>query len=147
MTTQLYIVNVEGAILRDGRYLMIVRGAEEEYAAGVLALVGGKVEATENAKDVLEDTLRREIMEEVGVQVGDLAYVHSTQFIVEDGAMVVDIVFLCAYQWGEPRIDDPGEVADILWMSAEDVMQHPKAMPWLQDSIQQVEAVRCKLQW
>ena len=41
---QHYIVNVEGAIVRDGRFLMAVRSEQEAHAPGTLALVGGKVD-------------------------------------------------------------------------------------------------------
>jgi hypothetical protein len=40
----LYIVNVEGAIYLEDRYLLIVRGPGEDHAAGALSLVGGKVD-------------------------------------------------------------------------------------------------------
>jgi 8-oxo-dGTP pyrophosphatase MutT (NUDIX family) len=143
----IYIVNVEGAVLHEGRYLMIVRGAEESHAAGTLALVGGKVETAENQEDVLETTLRREIWEEVGIVVGEIAYVQSTHFIADDGDQVIDIVFLCQYEYGEPVIDNPGEVAEFLWLTAKEILKHPKAPEWTRNSIKRVEAVRRQLGW
>ena len=53
MIADKYTVNVEGAIVKDGRYLMIVRG-EEEYAPGGLSFPGGKVEGAGNLDDILE---------------------------------------------------------------------------------------------
>ena len=38
-----FVVNVEGAIEKDGRYLMIVRGADVAHAPGALSFPGGKV--------------------------------------------------------------------------------------------------------
>lgn len=69
MSVPCYIVNVEEAILKDGRYLMVVRGEAETHARGALTFPGGKVEAAGDFQDVLEGTLRREIREEVGVEV------------------------------------------------------------------------------
>ena len=62
-----YIVNVEGVIYNqeDKKYLMVVRGAGEEYLPGVLTFPGGKVEGAEFEQDILETTIRREILEEV----------------------------------------------------------------------------------
>ncbi len=40
----MFIVNVEGAINKDGKWLMIRRSMKEEHAGGELSLVGGKVE-------------------------------------------------------------------------------------------------------
>ena len=64
----MFVVNVEGAIERNGRYLMIVRGPGESHAPGALSFPGGKVEPTDEAENELESTLRREISEEVGVE-------------------------------------------------------------------------------
>jgi 8-oxo-dGTP diphosphatase len=58
---------------------------------------------------------------------------------------VVDVVFLCRYQSGEPRIDDPGEVAELLWLPAAEVMQHPKVSTWTHSSITRAEKVREQL--
>lgn len=99
MIADKYIVNVEGAIVKDGRYLMVVRG-EEEYAPGGLNFPGGKVEGAGNIDDILEETLRREIAEEVDLEVHDeMAYVRSSAFVAE-GEPVVDVVFLCRWKSG-----------------------------------------------
>jgi len=121
-----YVVNVEAAILRDGRYLMIVRGEQESHAPGVLTLVGGKVENAGDVDDVLEETLRREIKEEVAVEIEDeVAYIESKAFVADDGEPVIDIVFLCRYKSGTPTIADPGEVAALQWMAPEQILAHP----------------------
>jgi 8-oxo-dGTP diphosphatase len=67
-----YVVNVEGAIFRNNQYLMIIRGREEAHASGLLAFVGGTVDSLGQMNDVLENHLRREIMEEVGLTVGEI---------------------------------------------------------------------------
>lgn len=38
----MFIVNVEGAIRKDGKWIIIERSYKEEHAAGSLSLVGGK---------------------------------------------------------------------------------------------------------
>jgi 8-oxo-dGTP pyrophosphatase MutT (NUDIX family) len=143
-----YIVNVEAAIYHDGRYLTIVRGLEESHAPGGLSIPGGKVEASGNVPDVLEATLRREIMEEVGVEVHDeMAYVESNAFVADDGEPVVDIVFLCRYKQGTPTISDPGEVAAIEWMTPDEIQNHPEIAPWTRQSIERAERVRAARRW
>ncbi len=71
-----YIVNVEAVVHRKDRYLMVVRGAGESHAPGLLSLVGGKVEAAGDAQQILEATLRREIREETGIEV--CSRIHAT---------------------------------------------------------------------
>jgi len=139
-----YIVNVEGAIVRGDQYLMIIRGQGETHAGGTVSFVGGKVETTQSGVDVLEEELRSEIMEEVGVQVSEMVYVQSSHFIVGDDR-VVDIVFLCRYETGEPRIADITEVEQILWLKASEVVNHVLCPPWTKSAMQRVEALRQRL--
>jgi 8-oxo-dGTP diphosphatase len=145
-----YIVNVEGAIVRpdDGRYLMVIRGEQESHAPGVLTFIGGKVEDAGIADNVLEETLRREIREEAGVEVFDeMAYVESKAFFADDGDPVVDVVFLCRYRSGRPTVGDPGEVAAVCWMTLEEILGHPKTPPWTRHSIQLAEDRRLAKGW
>lgn len=147
MQANWYIVNVEGAIVKDSRYLMIIRGEGEEHAAGVLAFPGGKVEDNEMASRVLEETLRRELREEVDVEIDDeIVYVDSGAFVAGDDP-VVDIVFLCRYQSGKPRACDPEEVAAVQWMTLNEILTHPKSPPWMSPIIERVEKVRVEKEW
>ncbi|WP_429699420.1 hypothetical protein [Alteribacter keqinensis] len=57
----MFIVNVEAAIYRAGKWLVIKRGKEESHAAGTLALVGGKALNEGAASDILESTIKREV--------------------------------------------------------------------------------------
>jgi 8-oxo-dGTP diphosphatase len=142
-----YIVNVEGAVVKDGRYLMIIRGEGEEHAAGVLAFPGGKVEDNETASYVLEETARRELREEVDVEVGgEMVYVDSASFVA-GGDQVIDVVFLCRYRSGEPRACDADEVAVVQWMTPAEILAHPKSPPWMDPIIKRVEHVRAKMGW
>lgn len=142
-----HIVNVEGAIVRDGRYLLVVRGAKERHAAGMLSLVGGKVEDAGTVANILEDTLRREIIEEIEVEVSDIIYVHSTAFVSDDQEPVVDIVFLCKWAEGEPTIRDFDEVASIRWLTANEVLTSPDTPDWTRNSIRRAEKMRSLLGW
>jgi 8-oxo-dGTP diphosphatase len=145
-----YIVNVEGAVVRseDGRYLMVVRGEQESHAPGALAFPGGKVENAGVMGNVLEETLRREIEEEVGIQVHpDMVYLESNSFITDDGDPVVDVVFLCRYKSGEPIVGDPDEVAAVRWMMADEILDRPETPPWMRQSIELAERKRMAKGW
>jgi 8-oxo-dGTP pyrophosphatase MutT (NUDIX family) len=144
-----YIVNIEGAVVRseDKKYLMMIRGQGEEYLPGVVSFPGGKVENTGFLDDVLEETLRREILEEVGILVHDeMLYVESHSFI-GDGEPCVDIVFLCRHLDGEPVSLDPHEVESVHWMSFDEILQHPNTPEWTKRSIKLVEKKRISNNW
>ena len=65
----------------------------------------------------------------------DLKYVRSITFVIADDVPVVDVLFLGEYESGEPTITDTLEVADILWMTAEEVFQHSKTLPHSVDAM------------
>lgn len=139
-----FIVNVEGAIYREGRWLLIRRGAAEEHAAGTLALVGGKVDADAGVSGtrVLEDALRREIQEEVGLSVGEsMTYSHSTSFVTDRGDAVINVVFVCEGRHGEAVAASPEEVAEILWLTAEEASQREDLPEWTRESLTLAERI------
>lgn len=137
-----FIVNVEAVIVRGERYLMTVRGAGESHAPGTLSFPGGKVELDEIGDDVLETALRREVREEVGLEVSSIRYLESKSFVADDGERVVDIVFLCKSERGEPTMSDPEEIAEVHWLTAQEVYDHPQTPPWTRQSIEKAEVVR-----
>lgn len=44
----MFIVNVEGAVRRAGKWLIVERSRKEEHAGGMLSLVGGKYRMADN---------------------------------------------------------------------------------------------------
>jgi 8-oxo-dGTP diphosphatase len=89
-----YIVNVEAVVCRDSQYLLVRRSPTEEVAPGLLSFPGGKVDETAPRADVLEDTVRRELLEETGVQVSSITYAGSKTFVTDGGIMVLNLISL-----------------------------------------------------
>jgi len=141
-----YIVNVEAAIYENDKWLIIKRSEEEEHAPGLLSMVGGKVEIKTPEANVLEETLKREIMEEVGIQVSnEMHYLESKSFISDKGQVVIDIVFLCKYETGEAKCKSIHEVSEIYWMPSSDILENKSAPIWLKESIKKAEKLRLKM--
>jgi 8-oxo-dGTP diphosphatase len=122
------IVNVEGAIYKNEKWMLIKRSEKEEHAGGLLSLVGGKVENEGNSSDILERTLKREIFEEVGIEVSNLRYVNSSSFVSDSGLNVVDIVFLCDHESGEPYAKSPDEVDGVIWMTTQQILSNSRSL-------------------
>jgi hypothetical protein len=55
---------------------------------------------------------------------------------------VIDIVFLCRYESGEPRALDPTEVAGVEWMTFDAIMAHLKAPVWTKQSLRLADALK-----
>lgn len=140
--TPLFIVNVEGVVRQGDRYLLTLRSAREEHAPGTLALPGGKLEPTDPPVGTLEAVLARELLEETGVIARNFRYLESKWFTTDDGEAVFDAVFLCDFGSGELRVGDPDEIAEVVWLTAAEVLAHPKAPPWTRLSIEKAERLR-----
>lgn len=139
----MFIVNVEGAICQDEKWLVINRSSKEEHAGGTLSLVGGKADVEGNTLDILERTVKRELYEEVGINIKDaVTFVYSSSFVTDDGCNVINIVFLCEYDNGTAHCKSPDEVDAVHWMTYDEIMNHPKAPPWTKESIRRAALAR-----
>ena len=88
-----YIV-VTGILIKDGKFLIVKRADWEKAFPGKWTLPGGKLEisdyvlrkkdTTDHWYNILEDVLRREMSEEVGLEVEDFGYVASMIYIRPD---------------------------------------------------------------
>ncbi|WP_201714029.1 NUDIX hydrolase [Rossellomorea arthrocnemi] len=131
----MFIVNVEGAIHRNGKWLLIRRSHKEEHAGGMLSLVGGKCELEGNSIDILERTLQREVFEEVGLEVKELTYVNSSSFVTDSGVNVIDVVFFCHQASGEAYAKSSDEVDEVLWLSTSEILSHQGIPEYLKVNI------------
>lgn len=143
MDTVKNVINVVGAIYKDDKWLMIKRSEKEEYAPGIIAMVGGKVENHGEEYDILENSLRREAMEEVGIELSEsLKYIESIGFISKKWGPVVDVIFLCEHKNGEPYPASPNEVEEVYWMTTEEILENEIVPQWVKSCINRAERFR-----
>jgi len=102
------------ALLEGGRLLLIKRRKPPE--AGHWSLPGGKVDYLE----AVEDAVRREIREEIGVEIELLRPLFLSQMLGIDDAHWVSPVFAGRIVSGAPRICEPDKIAGLLWASLDD---------------------------
>jgi 8-oxo-dGTP diphosphatase len=141
-----FIVNVEAAVVRDGRYITIVRGPGVAFLPGALSLPGGKMEH-DAGQDAIEATARREVREEVGLELGpEIVYVESHVFAAGD-VQVCDVVVLGRWASGEAHPVAPAEVAAVEWLTAAEILADSRTQPWTAESVRGAEAVRLRLGW
>ncbi|MEV4841271.1 NUDIX domain-containing protein [Nonomuraea sp. NPDC049486] len=133
-----FVVNVEVFLRRDGRWLLIRRGDGEAHAPGTLADVGGKAEPDGAGQRVLEETARREVAEEIGVDLTGvpLTYASSGFFVTDDGDPVVNVVFAAPMPpQAEPVAAAPAEVAGFVWLTTAEAEADPACPPWVLSSL------------
>lgn len=95
---------------RQGRPELLLARAPH-FAAGMFSALAGFVEPGES----LEDCVRREVMEEVGVEVDHLRYYGSQSWPFPHSLMVA---FTAEWVAGE-LVPQPGEIEQALWCDAE----------------------------
>ena len=91
------------------------RSSKDVQAGGLWSFPGGKVDFDVGVR-VIEESLKREIREEVGLEIEDhLEFIFNDAFVRVSGHHVVMMVFLCFYKSGEAKaLEDQDEVK---WMN------------------------------
>ena len=142
-----FVINVEAVAWRNGTYLVIERGEEEEYGAGWLSFPGGKVDWNGEEADILERTARRELQEEVGLDVAGPWHFAESKAFGAGEIPVLDVVLVAQCTSGEPFINSPGEVANVAWLTADQIRADARTQPWTYVTIDRLESVVAKLGW
>ncbi|MCL5775257.1 MAG: NUDIX domain-containing protein [Patescibacteria group bacterium] len=117
MDIPLHVVFVEAWVKHGDKILLAKRSSKDDQAAGFWALPGGKVESGVQS-GIIEDALKREVAEEVGLEISNPRYFFSRAFVRSSGHHVVALSFLVDYSSGEARaLDDQEEVR---WVTVEE---------------------------
>jgi len=110
----------------DGKYLITQRNLEKKAFPGKWTVPGGGLETDDyiNSKpttlagqwyNALENTLRREVREEVNLEISKPKYLLDLTFIRPDGIPVVVLSYYASYSSGEVKLDS--ESVDYRWVT------------------------------
>lgn len=138
-----YTVNVDVAVRRElpgtsPEYLFIVRGDDEDHAPGMVGFPGGTLEAEPGDAGVVAATARREVREEVGVEITEPEVVTSTTFELDSGSPCLNLVVTAEYVDGEAHVADPAEVGAVEWRTPESVLGADETPPWTRNLLEAV---------
>jgi 8-oxo-dGTP diphosphatase len=145
MDSGLYAVTVCVLIHRGNSWLLVVRAPGVAYAPNMIGMIGGHVDVTDPQGSVLEATTRREVAEEVGLDLSQvpLAYLESEFFITDNGERQITVTFLAPAQPGDkPYVNAPDELVEVGWWTLTDLEADPRCPPWLPDLLRRAEAAR-----
>ncbi len=120
-------------IVKDGKYLITRRSMSKKRFPGMWTVPGGKLETDDyinlpkETKDywynVLEKVLKREVKEEVGLEITNIEYVTSLATVHGDGNPSLVISCLADYVSGEVILQE-SETDKFEWVSLEEAKNY-----------------------
>jgi ADP-ribose pyrophosphatase YjhB (NUDIX family) len=116
-----HVVFTAAWIHKDNKYLMSQRSLDDDQAAGMWTVPGGKIEAHEDVVDeIVEDNIRKEVKEEVGIEIGEeFEYIGSQMFTRSSGHTVVSLSFIVEWKSGEAKPLEDQEA--VKWLSYDEI--------------------------
>lgn len=139
--TEMHRIATTGIVWRKGedgvyRYLITKRSPHKKVMPGKWTVPGGGIESDDYTSSeasylneespqwygAVEAALRRELREEVGLEVGEVSYLLDVAFIRPDGIPVIVLSYYCAYQGGEIVLD--GDATEYAWVTAEELQDY-----------------------
>jgi 8-oxo-dGTP pyrophosphatase MutT (NUDIX family) len=117
----------------DGKYLITKRSMQEKAFPGKWTVPGGNLETDDYVNlppttaagqwyNVLENTMRREVRGETGVEIGKPEYLLDLTFIRPDGIPVVVLSYFASYESGE--VIDGDDTTDHAWVTAHEAKDY-----------------------
>lgn len=103
-------VGVAAFIWRDGKFIITKRAGSHGH--NTWSVPGGHLEFNES----WEECIRREVMEEIGVEITNIQFYAATNDIfTDDDKHYVSIWMTCDWAAGEPESKEPHKVLDVRW--------------------------------
>lgn len=129
----LHEVVITAIIVKGGKYLITRRSPNKKRFPGMWTVPGGKLETDDYIKlskdtkyywyNVLEKVLRREVKEEVGVNIKNIEYVTSLATVHADGSPSLVISCMADYVSGKIKLQE-GETDDFAWVSLKEAKKY-----------------------
>jgi 8-oxo-dGTP diphosphatase len=132
--SETYAVTVCALIHRGNSFLLVVRSPGVVYAPNMIGMIGGHVEVVDPERNVLEATARREVAEEVGLDLSGvpLTYLESEFFITDSGERQITVTFAGPAPSGDqPYVNAPDELVEVGWWTLDDLEADTRCPPWL----------------
>jgi 8-oxo-dGTP diphosphatase len=129
----LHEIVITAIVVKDGRYLITRRSKNKKRFPGMWTVPGGHLEIEDYINlpkdtefywyNVLERVLRREVKEEVDLEIKNIEYVTSLATIHADGNPSLVISCKADYISGEVRLQKD-ETDDFAWVSLEEAKKY-----------------------
>lgn len=157
MSSLLHEVVITAIIVKDGKYLITRRSPNKKRFPSMWTVPGGKLETADYVglpKDtefywynVLEQVLKREVREEVGLEIDQITYVTSLATVHADGAPSLVISCMAEYVGGDVTLQLE-ETDQFAWVSLAEAKEY-QLIDGIYDELAMAEKRRMgeKIEW
>ncbi|AJK68568.1 (deoxy)nucleoside triphosphate pyrophosphohydrolase [Corynebacterium marinum] len=126
-------INVTGAVLTDGDKVLAARRGPDKALPGFWEFPGGKIEAGETP----EESLARELKEELLCQAAVGDYITTTEYEYDFGIVILSTYF-CTLIEGDPQLTEHEEIR---WIPAAEL----HTLNWAPADVPAVEIIAAQL--
>ena len=127
-----YVV-ATGIVMKEGKYLITKRSDNEKAFPGRWTVPGGRLENKDYKSkkpdtgagqwyNICENLVKREVLEETGLEIKNIKYLTSLVFERPDGIPVVVISLFADHHKGDVKLSD--ELTDHKWVSLEEAKNY-----------------------
>lgn len=142
-----FVVVVECIIEHQEKYLIITR-PQDVQAGGLLAFPGGKVDVEDGAQDadILINAVKREVLEEVGLDLkAPIEFVTSGFFLGLNDEPVLALVFYVKLNDAQVDVKPSArEVPEYAWMTTNEIAVHSKSPVWVKRYLKAAQNHVCR---
>lgn len=135
-----HIVAVKAWVKKGDKYLLARRGMNEVHMPGIWSIPGGKIDEGGDTVNILQETLKREVLEEVGLEITDeMELIFNNTFERSDGSSVVGLTFLCHWKSGETvPLEDTSEIG---WFTLNELLGMEEVEDFLKREIKMLHEI------
>jgi len=129
----LHEIVITAIIIKNGKYLITRRSKNKKRFPGMWTVPGGHLEIEDYVNlpkdtefywyNVLEKVLKREVKEEVGLEIKNIEYVTSLATVHADGNPSLVISCMANYALGEIKLQED-ETDNFAWVSLEEAKKY-----------------------
>lgn len=126
---EMHRITATCVIYKDGKYLITRRSLEKKFLPGKWHVPGGGLSTNDYTNlpkggedqwyHPLTPAIRREVREEVNLEIGEPEYLIDLAFIKPDGTPVLNISFFAPYKSGEVKLD--ADTMDYKWLELDEL--------------------------
>jgi 8-oxo-dGTP diphosphatase len=132
MSDKIFYVSTTGIVVKDGKFLIAKRSEREKAFPGKWTVPGGKFQHDDYHQltpnkgglwyEPIERALRREIKEEVNLDIDNIRYVTNITFVRPDNAHCLILSYACDYLDGDVILCDA--LTNHAWVSLDEAKKY-----------------------